>query len=415
MSAVELGKPLVALGTSGGLGMGLEAGGTGTGTPAGVGMLNFLAFMDSLLTWKNGLKREEEARKRGDKGGEILGKRKANQGKWGAMGGLMGTVQGGLNLGNVLEVGSKGLMSFNDLIGKGKFVSTGLGVAGAGLGIAGGAITSMQGLWKSGKAIGKLRSLSKSAPMLSPDGDRWRARIKDREKTKLGLNALKTLGGLLGITAGALVIASNPVGWALGIAGAAIVGGLFAYKLINKFRKSRKRQQTKKRLRREMMGEEPPQEQVEEPQQLLEEAQQEHENGGGEGEGGEGGGGVQVQDVDPSKLDKAKRKRAMELGNLVAQQISQSAKVAGEIRAALPVRHTPMYEDMMKGLGSGLMTYEIIRAYGDRNNGKGYPLDVRKAHDAVVLVTVLNLTPEQVESDSGQELIEKKISATDSL
>src|SRR5690606_29447311 len=137
--------------------------------------------------WRSGSKMRKQAKEINDLGGEKVGKRKANQGKWALMSGLTGTVQGGLNLGTALDVGQKGLMSINDLISKSNYVSSGLGIAGAGVGIAGNVISGAQGLWKSGKAISKWRALSKSDPMLTDEGESWKARIKNREKTKFGL------------------------------------------------------------------------------------------------------------------------------------------------------------------------------------------------------------------------------------
>jgi hypothetical protein len=329
-----------------------------------------------------------------------VGTRKANQGKWGLMGGIAGTAQGALNLGTAIDVGSQGLMSANDLLSGANYVSSGLGIAGAAAGIAGGAVTAGQGLWKSGKAISKLRKLSKSAPMLTEDGDRWKARIKDREKTKLGLNTLKTIGGALGIAAGALVIASNPVGWALGVAAAATVGGLAAYKLYTKWKKSRRKQKAKQSVRAEMEQEQDQHADMPGLEAIPEQGEQEQDEAG-------------MQDADPSKLDKAKRKQASELGNRVAQKVSKSALVAGEMRAALAGRADPMYDAMVDTLDKKQLTHEFVRD----NNKKDYPFPrhVLKAHDALVMMSVLNLTPEEVESESGQELIEKKLSVTDSL
>jgi hypothetical protein len=476
-TALEAGKPTTALGVSGATLGGVEGGITGAGTPAGVGMLNFLTAADAALTWRSGNKRYEEAMLNKDEAGMKLGTRKANQGKWAMAGGVAGTVQGGLNLGSVLDVGSHGLMSASDLISGTNYISTGLGVAGAAAGIAGGAITAGQGLWKSGKAISKLYKLSKSAPMLTDDGDRWRARIKDREKTKLGLNALKTIAGILGIAAGALVIVSNPVGWALGIAAAATVGGLAAYKFYTKYKKSKRKQNAKRSVREEMeqeqrqdempqleeipqpeeappprwkpplppgprpqrlqgqelgqhrlqqepqpQQEEPPPRykpplppgprpqpvpRVEEPGQYddmppLEDIPQEDEAG--------------MVGAQPAQLDNAKRKQAVELGNRIAQKVSKSGKVASEIRGALANRQDPMVPMLLSTLkgGSAGMTHAELRAY---NKDKDYPFPQRilKTHDALVMLSVLNLTPEQVEAESGQELIEKKLSVSDSL
>jgi len=399
-TSLEVGKPGISLGSSGAtLGMS-EAMSTGAGFPAGAGLLNLLTTGDSLLTWRNGNKRYDQAKQRNDQAGMKVGKRKANQGKWGVLGGTAGIAQNALNLGVALKTGSQGLMSVNDVVGKAHYVSTGLGVAGGAMGIVGGAITTGQGLWKAGKALSKWRKLSKSAPMLTPDGDRWKAHIKDRQKTKVGLNTLKTIGGILGIAAGALIIASNPVGWALGVAAAATVGGLVAYKLYTKWKKTRRKQKAKVGVRQDMQLE----------QQAPPNLGMDHQNDGG-GEPGRDNAGM--QNADPTRLEQSKRKQAVELGNRVAQKVSKSGKVAGEIRHALSARHDRMVGMLMEVLEKKHFTPEFIR----KNNVKNYPFSqsVLKVHDALVMMSVLNLTPEVVESESGQELIEKKLSATDSL
>ena len=400
-AAIQGGKPLGAMALGAGTGGGTWAGSNmGGGAAGGVGMLNVLSTADSALTWRRGSKEREQAKQRGDMAGEKVGTRTANQGKWGLAGGLAGTTAGALNMATAIQHGGSGLMGFANLASGANFVSSALGVAGAAAGIVGGSITAGQGLWKSGKAISKLWKLSKSAPMLTPDGERWKAHIKTKQKTKLGVNSLKTIGGILGIAAGALIIGSNPVGWALGIASAATVGGLVAYKLWNKYKKTKRKQKAKAGVREQM-------------QQEQEEARglENVENDNGDGVQGRDEAGM--QDADPSKLDEAKRKQAVELGNRVAQASSKSGKIAGEIRSALGPRHDPMYGYLIENLELKLNKPDELR----RQYKVGYPFPQHalRVHDAVVMLSTLNVTPEQAETESGQELIEKKLSVSESL
>jgi hypothetical protein len=400
-TGVEIGKPGATLGLSGTtLGVG-ESMSTGAGFPGGAGMMNVLTTGDAMMTWRNGAKRRDEARGRGDNAGEILGNRKVNSGKMGVVGGTIGIGGNALNLATALKTGSQGLMSINDLTKGANYVSTGLGIAGAGLGIAGGALTTGQGLFKMGKAISKLHKLSKSAPMLTPDGDRWRAHIKDRQKTKVGLNTLKTIAGVLGIAAGALVIASNPVGWALGVAAAITLGGLMAGKLYTKWKKARRKQKAKAGVREEM--------QQEQQQNAPPNMGMDNENNGGGGPGHDEAG---MHNADPSQLKEKQRKDGVELGNRIAQKVSKSGKIAGEIRASLNGREHPAFAKLMMVLKDKDFTPKELRE--DFVNGY-FPPPVKKAHDALVMLSVLNLSPEVVEKESGQELIEKKLSATDSI
>ena len=403
-AATQGGKPIGALAIGAGSGAGSWAGSNmGGGSAGGVGALNVLSLADAALTWNRGSKDSKAAKERGDVAGEKVGTRTANQGKWGVAGGVAGTTAGALNLATAIHHGGSGLMGFANLASGAKFASTGLGVAGAAAGIVGGSITAAQGLWKSGKAASKLWKLSKSAPMLTPDGERWKAHIKTKQKTKLSLNALKVIGGALGIAAGALIIASNPVGWALGIAGAATVGGLVAYKLWNKYKKSKRKQKAKAGVRDQMVQEQ-------EQQQAPVGVDVDNDNAPGGDQGPDEAG---MQDADPSKLDKAKRAQAVELGNRIAQAASKSGKVAGEIRSALGPRHDPKYGALIDSLERKILTPDYLR----KQYKEGYPIPqhVLSVHDAVVLLNTINVTPEQAEAESGQELIEKKLSVSESL
>lgn len=406
-AAMQGGKPLGAMALSAG-----TAGATtaptnfGGGVSGGVGMLNVLSTADSAMTWSRGSKLREQAKQRGDIAGEKVGTRTVNQGQWGVAGGLAGTVSGGMNLGAAIQHGSSGLMGFNNLATGASYTSSALGVAGAGAGIVGGSITAGQGLWKVGKAASKLWKLSKSAPMLTPEGESWKKHIKNKQQAKLGANSLKTIGGILGITAGALIIASNPVGWALGIASAATVGGLMAYKLWNKYKKSKRKQKAKADVREQMQQEQ-------EEARNLEDV--ENDNGGGIQEAGvQGQDEAGMQNADPTTLDEAKRKQAVELGNRVAQVSSKSGKIAGEIRSALGQRHDPMYATLIDSLEHKIPDHAYFRAHY-KDPGCPVPTYALRVHDAVVLLNTLNVTPEQAESESGQELIEKKLSVSESL
>ena len=399
-AAIQGGKPIGAIAAAAGTGAGSWAGSNmGGGAAGGTGALNVLGLGDAALTWNRGAKEGRAAKERGDIAGEKVGTRTANQGKWGVAGNVVGTSAGALNMATAIQHGSSGLMGLSNLTAGANFVSTGLGVAGAAAGIVGGSITAAQGLWKSGKAASKLWKLHKSAPMLTPEGESWKAHIKTKQKTKLGLNALKVIGGALGIAAGALIIGSNPVGWALGIAGAATVGGLMAYKMWNKYKKTKRKQKAKAGVREQMQQE----------QELARGLDVENDNDGGVQGPDEAG----MQDADPSKLDEAKRKQAVELGNRVAQAASKSGKVAGEIRSALGPRHDPKYGALIDSLDRKILAPDYLR----KQYKEGYPVPqhVLRVHDAVVMLNTLNVTPEQAESESGQDLIEKKLSVSESL
>ena len=178
-----------------------EAGGAfgaatgGLGTIAGAGLIGY------------GLYKRHKAGK--DKAMRRLGARTARGGGWLLAGGAAGTALGGLEI--AAKTGAAGAA---------------LAPAAFGLMVAGGAITAGKGLWKLGKSLKRLSDLGDVSPT-TEEGRMWLAKAKDRAKTKAGVAGFKTVLGGLGIAAGALLLASNPIGWAIGI-GAALIGGIAA-------------------------------------------------------------------------------------------------------------------------------------------------------------------------------------------
>lgn len=392
-------KPLVAVGASAGTGLGLMGGGSpgldSAGTAIGGGMISALGIIPALTGWAYGNKRKDQAEKSNDLAGKRVGKWTAQQGKFGLLSGLVGTAGSATTAATGIKHGTDAMMTADKLINGASYASTGLGVAGGALGIATGAITTAQGLWQSGSALGKLWKLrgGGSSEMLTARGQTWKNQVKDREKTKLMMNTLKVIGGALGVAAGGLLIASNPVGWALGIAGAVTLGGLAAYKIFTKYKKYKRKQQAKSSARGEMAQAAPPS-----PEEAV----------AGPQEGGEQGGGM--EQADPSKLSEDKRKQGVELGHRIAQKASKSGKVAGEMIASLRGGNP---NNIIKALSAGTK-WGDLKQYDHEGDDVPRQVDLQ-AVDAAALLKVLNITPSEALSESGQELIEKKMSATDTL
>ncbi len=404
-------KPAVAVGASAGTGLGIMGGGSAgldsAGTAIGGGMISALGLIPALGALSTGNKREKQAKQNNDLAGQRVGKLIAGQGKVGIGAGLVGTAGAAVNAATAIQHGTGAMMTADKLISGASYASTGLGVAGAALGIAGGSITAAQGLWKSGSAASKLWKLrGAGAEMLTQKGQEWKNRVKDREKSKLMMNSLKVIGSALGIAAGALLLASNPVGWALGIAGAITLGGLAAYKIYTKVKKYRRKQKNKNSVRQAMQSES----EQDAPEQALEGAEPEGEvdNEGGGGGGGEGSG---MEQADPTKLSETQRKQGVDLANRVAQRASKSAKVAGEMITALKMSN-PL--NIVNALRGGMKLSDLKQFDNDDENQRVRQVDLQ-GMDAAALIKVLNIKPEEALSESGQELIEKKMSATDTL
>jgi hypothetical protein len=408
-------KPAAVVGASAGTGVGLMGGGgsglDSAGTAVGGGMISAFGMIPALNSWYKGNKRQDEAGAVNDYAGKEVGALTASQGKIGALGGVMGMAGAGVGIGTALTHGSGALMTADKLVNGAQYASTGLGVAGGALGIATGTITAAQGLWQSGGAAKKLWALrGASLEMLSQKGEVWKNRIKDREKAKLGLNSLKVLGGALGIAAGALLIASNPVGWALGLAGALTLGGLAAYKIYQKVKKYHKKQKNKDVVRQAMAAESAQAEQAV-PQAEQPELDAQVGDASGRDAPAMGGDGAEMAQADPANLSPGQRKQGVELANRVAQRASKSAKVAGEMIAALRMGNPT---NLVKALSQGMKWSDFKHFDNDDADAPVQRVDV-EALDAATLLNVLKITPSTALSPSGQELIEKKMSATDTL
>ena len=140
---VEVAKPTFAVGSAGGGylaakdqptaqgAVGGSAYHASTGGAVGSEVLGGLLLADSALGVWNGLSSRQEAEERGDTAGVRLGTRKAKSQGWGVAGGATGVAGGGIKLGAALGSTAVGLAS-----------------AAGGLGVAGGALTVAQGSWK---------------------------------------------------------------------------------------------------------------------------------------------------------------------------------------------------------------------------------------------------------------------------
>jgi hypothetical protein len=370
---VEAAKPVAVLGGAGGAGLGTGNMYVGSEVVAGAGLI------DAGLAVGKGYHRRRQAIAEQDVAGVSVGEAKMRSGGWSAAGSAAGTTQAGLNLGK--SAGS---------------TLAGLGVGAAAVGVVGGGLTALQGLWRMYKASGKLSDLSRLS-MYTRDGKAWKERVANREKWKLGVAALKVAVGALGIAAGALLIGSNPVGWALGIA-AAVAGGVWAIsKIAAKIRDFSERRRVKKQLQAERNTGSPARD-ADMP--ALEPIDQDVQAD------------APQKEIPPAREgDSQKRNKARELADEVARQCSTNAKVASHMIGALGRGNIERYINwdawaMATAKGTD-------RTPHDRTPRRPEEEDYR-AVDSMSLLGVLNISPVEALSPSGQERVEKKLSVAES-
>ncbi len=381
---VEVAKPTFAVGSAGGGylaakdqptapgAVGGSAYHASTGGAVGSEIFGGLLLADSALGVWNGLSARQEAQERGDTAGVRLGTRKAKSQGWGVAGGATGVAGGGIKLGAALGSTAVGLAS-----------------AAGGLGVAGGALTVAQGSWKIYLAGKKLSGLSTVSPM-TKKGKEWKTYAEGREKRKVGINALKVAAGALGIAAGALLIVSNPAGWAVGIAALAVGGALAVGKLSNKIGDAWNRRNAKKKMEKS----------------------------------GELDSLAKGQTPEQEVADPARRKEVHQLANKVAQENSQNARYAAAMIAALQKGKEPSLDWLVSFRDRYFpddkdftQTRAALGSIKGRRREQMQLLNLSdddfERHDAQLILEVLNVDGEAALSESGQDLIQKKLSVAE--
>lgn len=366
------------------------------------GASGLLTTGDALMGLNNADSMMTEAAEYGDAGmWNLAGRKGKNQGIQ-ALTGAASMAKGGVEMAYLASAGP-GRNVFEAMAqGAG---NAALGTAAGGLGVATGSVQVLQGLWRGGKAVQKLCRLSygRGAKVYSAAGKRWKEAIKGSEKFKLGMAAVKTALGVLGIAAGALLIVSNPIGWGIGIA-AAIAGGIAAgVKIKAKIDDAKKRT----KISHEILS-------------------------SGNAAGAVGAeAGVQAQRPAPTtksagakKLkerertdpDEIERMKAIEHANEVGRRASEYAVIASEMRDALRNDDAIGVDDQGK---RQYLVHQVISTM--EKNPQFDPTNLltpesnAEKYDAYQLLSSINVSDDEALSDSGQELIEKKLSKMESM
>jgi hypothetical protein len=425
--AEEVGKPTVAGGFSAGVGVGTKeamqhAGNAGAhaGMAAGGSLgLGVLLAGDAAMGLMNASAMDDEADLYGDDAMKKAAARKKKDQSWALAGGLAATGKGAAQVAHA--AGGAGM--------------AGATAAAAGtLGVVGGTAMVIQGAWRGGKAIQKYCRLTwgRGQEMLSSAGKYWKSVIVGSEKFKIAINGLKIAAGALGIAAGVLAIVSNPVGWAVGLA-ALIAGGVYAVgkiaaKVSNAKDKSKAADKVDQRRKDKKA-----QPEISGPQNVS-------MNGGGgpdlaamgysagsvkqagpQNAKQRGTGykdaitpmqpsgpkldsyGMDVEDQ-PERMD-PERQEAIERANEIAQEGSENARVAAA---------------MIDALSHGDKDFVAAHIEARANDPK-WDLGVmkedddRQLYDAFMLLSSINVTPEEALAATGQDLIEKKLSKAEAM
>jgi hypothetical protein len=425
-------------GVAGGVG-GIMGGTMGTSTAGGGETVPLLNVADSAMGYVGGRGQVTDSEQYGDLGGVAAGGRRKKNALTGAGQAAVGV---GKAVGETVLMKQAGLTNTGEAVAK-MGGSAGAGAAAGALGVVVGGLQVMHGGYRLVRAIQKHSKIG-SLEMLSTDGQRWQQQMKSVEKVKAVIGGVKIALGVLGIAAGALFLASNPVGWAVGVA-AAVAGGVYAATKIGlKLHEMYKVRQAARDLENGAKAEEidgpvsrpapeddlvpvgaaPAPAPVEAAAPAPASAQ---------GDGGRWASprrpapptpapyptdGFQAKAAaaktaakgkakdKPTEAQEKNRSELLAKTNAAARQAAPAARLGGELIDALKSGDHQIVEAAMKLAAK----YEC--PVSELLNG--HPEEMA-LHDAYVLLAAIDVTPEVALSDSGLDIISRKLSKIDAL
>jgi hypothetical protein len=396
-------------GSSGGSSTLVDASGMGA---ASGGMLGLLGAGDGLIRGVQGLQLGKDAELFGDSAAAKQAKGMKQDAAAAGGQGVIGATRGAFSLADVAQGGAAASLA--------GAAPTAAAFAAGGLGAVAGVALIGQGSWRGYKAVTKFCAVSKQK-MLSEEGKRWKGVIAESEKYKIAVNSFKTSLGTIGVGSTVLVVllASNPIGWALGlaaaIAGAGYAGTKIAAGAYNASEKSSARAAEANQMH------------VAEPTDVLGNIgggemasgvvstekkygkggtipagpQNERQDRGAGYSDGSAAGAAQADGAGPSDEFAAQRKAALAEAARLDAIASGHAKIAAELREALSHGDKETVGSALEAAAGN--TEVTIDALLTRS-------DDRRLHDAFVLLTSINIDPEVALADSGQLVIEQKLS-----
>ncbi len=367
--AAKYGTVLGIAGASFGTGAGLQSGAGLGGAQAyggggATGFLGAASMGDAAMGIRSGYGRKAAARKSGDKAGERLGQEKMEESGWGVAAGGLGAAKSGVDIATV-QAGGKVLGATQNAADLSAAAGNALSVAGAATGIAGSAVSFVQAAYHGGKAIGTWKAAAAAAKDIkTAAGQRWHQRAVNRAQAKTALQGVKLAAAAIGVAAGVLALVSNPVGWAIGIAAAVTMGAIALGKLGGKVKRAYDQKQAAKKV---------------------DAKKAEEDKNPAEKEG--------LPSADA--IDDPKRKRVRGMADEAAALCSTNAAIAREMRGAV---------------GKGQKAFRNFHAAAASS-----PDEIAEYRDALIVLGVLDVTEDQAASESGQELVENKLSAVSGL
>lgn len=397
----EVGKPSAAGAVIGSTHLGTSLSGATDGSMAALGGL---LLGDTAMGIRKGMKMRDDGHEYDDKAMVALGNRKLlNQGS-----GFAAAAIGATSAGVGIAASKAGVMSSMTQAGwttAGKAGTAAGGAAlatgGAAVGIVSGSAQVLQGMWRGGKAVMKLCRLAwgRAATMLSGRGPDWKQAIMSAEKYKAAIAALKTGLGVLGIAAGALFLVSNPVGWGIGIA-AAVAGGVWAaVKIAAKVKDANDRRKAADAIAK---GAKP----AEVFDDVTGGAKDAPSSSAAKPKAEKSGTGFVTGKMGPKTAKADNRTKAIENAEMVARMASSHARLAHELRSAL------------RAGNKSLVAGALERAAQDKEFSLAHTLEReedRELHDSMLLLSSINVDPDEALAESGQELIEKKLSKLEAM
>ena len=323
----------------------------------------------------SGSNRLDLARKHGDHAGQAIAKEDIASNSVGLTKGAISTASAGVQF-----AGAAG----NIGVGVAKGVASGLGAAT-------GALTIAEGLFKGGVDAMHLHKTRTFKP-LSSKGIDWRSHIVKKKSMRVGVNVLKVIGGALGV-AGSVMTGGT---LALGLAAAS--AGIGIGMALTKMGKGMHQRGKMKAARKA-------------------DPEYKKEND---------------KTISPENIAKANElRKTTKTGSIAFEMIEAVKKSSDDKHDEMRKLHIasqkgPSIKDKMlnffKSFGKG----------GDNNENKQNMIKAEEAqakaanalmnfgsnfesYDAVEILAAIGISPEEAKSASGQELIEKKISVTNSL
>lgn len=258
----------------------------------------------------------------------------------------------------------------------------------AGLGAATGALTIAEGLFKGGIDSKHLHKSRTYVPV-SEKGKDWRSHIVKKKAMRVGVNALKVIGGSLAI-AGSVLSAGALTGAAMGIG-----LGMTAVKFGMGIYKKRKMANERKK----MFG----------------------ESASGENKG--------ISEENIKKSNELRSKASVSKTGSIAFEMIEAVKKFDEAKykeiqaTHIVSQKTPTIKDRMAdfftigGNADAKARMEAVKQSSDKakEDLPKFGENERETYDAHELLQAIGVSKEEALSASGQELIEKKVSVTNSL